>query len=137
MVASRRRDADAGDDWIRPQVIEEIVEVVRLIPQERVQQIVEIYQIIPQSVSSTDTLMCQQHLKRKIDILRPLRGQQSKHQQLLLSCLMFCVSVSVLSEHNISIPASSYGRCQSRRESDEHGHTTYGSGHEMVQIAVR
>ena len=50
--------------------------------------------------------------------------------------MMFCVSVPVLSEHNVSIPASS-SDCQSRRESDEHGHTTYGSGHKMVQIAVR
>ena len=47
--------------------------------------------------------------------------------------MMFCVSVLVLSEHNMSIPA----RCESRRESDEHGHTTYGSGHEMVQIEIR
>ena len=46
---------------------------------------------------------------------------------------MFCVSVLVLSEHNMSIPA----RYQSRWESDEHDHTTYGSGHEMVQIGVR
>ena len=46
--------------------------------------------------------------------------------------MVFCVSVFVLSEHNMSIPA----RCQSRRESDEHGHTNYGSGHEKVQIGV-
>ena len=32
MAASRRRDADAGDDWIRPQVMAEIVEAVRMIP---------------------------------------------------------------------------------------------------------
>ena len=31
-IASRRRDADAGEDWILPHVMAEIVEVVRTFP---------------------------------------------------------------------------------------------------------
>ena len=51
-----------------PQVIVEIDEVMRLIPQERIQQrtvevvkeMMEVDQVIPQSASSTEMVMCQE-----------------------------------------------------------------------------
>ena len=54
-----------GETWTQATIgyalksLREIVEVVRSIPQERVQQMVEVDQIISQSVSSTETFMCQ------------------------------------------------------------------------------
>ena len=51
------------------------MEVVRLIPQERVQQMVEVDQIIPQSVSSTETLMCQWRYNAKYQQSRQFRRQ--------------------------------------------------------------
>ena len=94
-----------------PQVIEKIVEVVRLIPQERIQQrtveqmvvvpvlqvvkeMVEVDQIIPQSVSSTETLMCQWRYNAKDQQSRPFRGQWKlyKYRSLIewWMCLLWC-----------------------------------------------
>ena len=55
--------------------IEEIVEVVQLIPQEFVQQMVEVDQIIPQSVSSTETLMCRWRYNAKYQQSGQFGGQ--------------------------------------------------------------